>query len=636
MNSSVKAPFIVLGGDFNVPGLQWKTDDTTTPGNSLQSKIINIADDHGLDQKVDFPTRKDPVTGTENFLDLLFTTRPTLINDVHPSPGLSDHVAVVANVKIQATRPVKPPRTIFRWKDVDEASFVDAVAKLQSEFMQSSPLTRNVEENWNHFKNGLTNIINRTVPQKIARGRSRPSWLSTDLIRLCRKKERLYVKAIKSGSTSDWQIFKDLQKKVNHKVRSAKRSHLQEMTSTENPRQFWRFINSSRKDTTGIQVLKSDNSNITSDKGKAEILADQFSSVFTREEEADTTTNPVLPQSPYPDMLDITVSVDGVAKLLKDINISKAVGPDALPNKALKLAADTIAPMLTTIFQQSIDTGNLPSDWKKANVTPLFKKGSRVDPSNYRPVSLTSVCCKLLEHIIDSQLMKHIYGNHILNENQHAFRKGLSCESQLVMTMQDLTSNFDNQITTDIAVLDFSKAFDVVPHKKLIQKLEYYGVRGKVQNWIKSFLSERLQRVVVNGETSKWHNVESGVPQGTVLGPHLFLLFINDINNSVKGTTRLFADDCLLYHKIKSSADELSLQKDLDTLVAWADTWGMKFNPSKCNIMRITRKRNPEVPNYSMLGVNLEVKDEIPYLGVIIQSNLSWNRQTEKIGRAHV
>ena len=627
LKSGVKVPFIVLGGDFNIPGMEWKVDDVTYPLNRIQSEILNIAQDYNLDQRVDFPTRKDPVTGVENILDLLFTTRPSLIKNVHSNSGLSDHTAVVADVDIKASKTVKAPRIIFRWNDVDETEFVEAVSNLQTDFMDSSPQTCTVEENWNFFKDGLTCIINKLVPQKTARGRPRPSWLTTDLVRQCRKKERCYVKAVKSGSTSDWENFKALQKEVSKQVRGAKRSHLQEMTSTENPRQFWRFINSSRKDNSGVQVLKVNDTNITSDRGKADALANQFSSVFTKASEDDV--RPDLPPSPYADMPDIIVSTEGVAKLLRELNTSKAVGPDEIANKALKLAADVIAPILQVIFQQSLDSGILPSDWKKANVTPLFKKGSRSEPSNYRPVSLTSVSCKILEHVIDSQLMKHIENNKILNENQHAFRKGLSCESQLVMTMEDLTNNLDNNITTDIAVLDFSKAFDVVPHGKLIQKLGYYGVRGKVQNWIKAFLTGRLQRVVVNGEASKWHNVESGVPQGTVLGPHLFLLFINDINHAVRGTTRLFADDCLLYNKIQSSADELLLQNDLNTLVNWAETWGMKFNPSKCNIMRVSRKRNRGNPSYSMMGVNLEEKSEITYLGINIQSNLSWNSQTQ-------
>ncbi|XP_072050283.1 uncharacterized protein [Amphiura filiformis] len=317
LQSSVNVPFIVLGGDFNIPGMLWKVDDTTFPVNGLQSKILDIANDYNLDQRVDFPTRKDPVSGTENILDLLFTTRPSLIKNTRPSSGISDNIAVLADINIRAPRVSKAPRTNFRWKDVEEATFIESVSKLQTQFMRSSPKSKPIEENWNFFKDGLTNIINKTVPQKIAWGKPRPSWLSTDLVRQCRKKERSYVKAVKSGLPSDWDNFKTLQKKVNKEIHGAKRSHLQEMTSSENPRQFWRFINSSRKDSSGVQVLKVQDTNITSDKGKAETLADQFSSVFTKESVADS--KPELPPSPYPDMPNITVSVDGVAKLLKEL-----------------------------------------------------------------------------------------------------------------------------------------------------------------------------------------------------------------------------------------------------------------------------------------------------------------------------
>ena len=211
-------------------------------------------------------------------------------------------------------------------------------------------------------------------------------------------------------------------------------------------------------------------------------------------------------------MPDITVSVDGVLKLLRSLDVTKATGPDQIPNRALKLAADVIAPILAHIFQQSLDTGELPADWKKANITPLFKKGATSEPANYRPVSLTSVCCKLLEQIVDSQLMKHLDQHKILSENQHAFRRGRSCESQLILTFNDLASNHNDNITTDVAVLGFSKAFDVVPHQKLLHKIDFYGIRGKTKNWIAAFLTNRLQRVAVNGKFSSWHNVLSGVP----------------------------------------------------------------------------------------------------------------------------
>ena len=210
--------------------------------------------------------------------------------------------------------------------------------------------------------------------------------------------------------------------------------------------------------------------------------------------------------------------------------------------------------------------------------------------------------------------MKHLDQHKILSENQHAFWRGRSCESQLILTFNDLASNHNDNITTDVAVLDFSKAFDVVPHQKLLHKIDFYGIRGKTKNWIAAFLTKRLQRVAVNGKFSSWHNVLSGVPQGTVLGPHLFLLFINDIQAAVSGVTRLFADDCLIYRQIITEGDEKLLQTDLDNLIRWASTWDMRFNASKCKTMRISRERDPGEPAYEMNGERLEATKESTYL----------------------
>ena len=195
----------------------------------------------------------------------------------------------------------------------------------------------------------------------------------------------------------------------------------------------------------------------------------------------------------------IEVEPEGVLKLLKNININKAVGPDNIPNKALKLAAEELTPIVTFVFQQSMDEGYLPEDWRRADITPIFKKGSKAEPANYRPVSLTSVLCKHLEHIIDSHMMSHFDSFNILSDCQHAFRKMRSCETQLITTLHDLFSNHNQSITTDVAILDFSKAFDVVPHEHLLLKLNYYGIRDKTLDWIRAFLTHRQQRVVVNG-----------------------------------------------------------------------------------------------------------------------------------------
>ena len=196
------------------------------------------------------------------------------------------------------------------------------------------------------------------------------------------------------------------------------------------------------------------------------------------------------------------------------------------------------------------------------------------------------------------------------------------------MTINDLAKNLDEKATTDLITLDFSKAFDVTPHQKLLHKLDYYGIRSDNLRWVTNFLTKRLQRVCVNGKHSDWKPVLSGTPQGTVLGPHLFLLFINDIHDKVKSTTKLFADDCMLYRPIKSVNDVDILQQDLDAMVEWSQKWGMKFNPKKCESMRVTRKKKPGKSSYNLLGVTLEECKQTKYLGVVIQNDLRWNGQT--------
>ena len=251
---------------------------------------------------------------------------------------------------------------------------------------------------------------------------------------------------------------------------------------------------------------------------------------------------------------------------------------------------------------------------------------------NYRPVSLTCISSKVVEHIVYSSIANHLERNNILTPSQHGFRPGHSCETQLISAVDDWSKAINNGDKVDIAILDFSKAFDSVPHERLKSKLHLYGIRDKTLCWISSFLGNRRQRVILNGQTSDWSTVLSGVPQGTVLGPLLFLLYINDICDDIKSSIRLFADDCVLYRTIKSTIDSVALQSDLNCLVSWSDKWQMNFNIKKCFMMHMTRQRKHKTTHtYNMKGSPLSTVMSHPYLGVEIQSDLRWNDQIDKI-----
>ena len=395
-----------------------------------------------------------------------------------------------------------------------------------------------------------------------------------------------------------------------------------------NPRDFYRYINSQKKDTQGIPPLKRKNGKgvAQSDLEKAEEFNSQFMDVFNKNEH---TQVPLLDRS-APFMNAIAVSKDGVIKLPKGLNPqSKALGPDELHPRVLKELATELGPVFAHIFQQSIDTGEIPKEWSLANICPLFKKSDRSLACNYRPVSLTCVPCKLLEHIVCSNIMAHLDEYKLLSDRQHAFRKGRSCETQLTTVINDWDKILDNRGQVDTFILDFEKAFDTPPHELLKSKLFSYGIGGKTLKWIDSFLCFRQQRVVVNGVKSDWAPVLSGVPQGTVLGPLLFSLYINDILSDIESEIRLFADECVCYREIKDEEDTMKLQSDNDRLGSWARKWGMRFQPVKCNVMQLSRKRIKKI--HALEGTDIENVESSKFLGVTITSDLRWNTHVSNV-----
>ncbi len=334
----------------------------------------------------------------------------------------------------------------------------------------------------------------------------------------------------------------------------------------------------------------------------------------------------------------ITVSQLDVLMKIRALRKDAAAGPDGLTPRVLKEFEAQLAKPLEILFNKSIQTGEIPEDWRKANVTPIFKKGTKGDPGNYRPVSLTNVLCKLLESIIKDKLLHHLMANNLIKDTQHGFMPGRSCATNLTEFMDKVTRSVDEDKSVDIIYLDFAKASDKVPRQRLLDKLRAKKIDAKTVNWIENWLSNRTQVVSIQGEKSESCDVDSGVPQGTMLGPILFTVFIDDLELEVKRRLlevliRKFADDTKAAKVIGGPEDRDKLQVALDCLYDWADKWGMSFNVSKCKVMHVGRN-NPEY-EYTMRGQKLEMMDEERDIGVMITKNLKPSVQCEKAaGRA--
>ena len=549
-----------IAGDINLPDINW--EDNNIQGNNypiqINQLLIDTISDTGSEQVVTFPTRD------KNTLDVFITNRPSLIEKCKPMPGLSDHdiVFVQASTRVPRQRPLR--RQIRLWGKADTAGLHQSASEFTSEFTDQYSASTDIDTLWTSFRDYCIKAMDTHVPSKMTTTRYSQPWVNKKVKRASRRKKRAYRKARKTGKAEDLQRYKSLQKETQYECRKAHNKYVQDLVSDDKGgKKLFSFVKSKRCDSSGVSALKSDGVAHSDPHLKASLLNRQFCSVFTTE---DTTDLPTMKGNPFPDMHSFSIGLAGVTKLLRNLSPHKATGPDAIPTRFLKEVAADIAPALVLVFEASLQQGRVPEDWKNANVTPIFKKGDKSIPANYRPISLTSVCCKVLEHIIHSQVMSHLDSQKILTDQQHGFRKRRSCESQLIITLQDLAAGLDAGEQIDAILLDFSKAFDKVPHERLLIKLRHYGIRGNILSWIQSFLTGRSQKVLVEGQSSSSSPVTSGVPQGTVLGPLLFLLYINDLPDSVQSTTRLFADDSLLYRKIKSTVDLDILQEDLNRL----------------------------------------------------------------------
>ena len=478
LNQSNTSPYILLMGDFNFPGITWSSGhgqiSTPTYGSSLNNLFLDIINDTSLEQFVHLPTRQD------NILDLVFSSRPKISN-LYTVPGISDHDAItfVFDIIHKSTSSKNQHKVALYHKAYLQLIKNDLIT-FRDTFLHNDPQSRSVNQLRQEFKQAVNRAVIDHVPYKVNSSNNRLPWLNKQIKKDVKVRKRLYNKAKRSNLQHDWDAYHRMKNSINTKLKEAHNNHYRRLFDNSfsgNRRQFWNYIRAKRQDKHDIPTLFIDDQPIHSAKDKANALNSHFKSVFTEE---NLSTIPTMDShADVPSMPDTLISQ---SQLLTMLDEHKASGPDRISSYILKHCADELTPILYVIFNQSLSKCSLPNDWLKANICPVYKKGNRSNVTNYRPISLTFICAKIMEQIIYHSIMDHLNQNNILIENQHGFRSNHSCVTQLITLTEDISSALDHQKQIDIILLDLSKAFDTVPHERLLTKLRYYRINDSTYN----------------------------------------------------------------------------------------------------------------------------------------------------------
>ena len=594
-----------------------------------------------LHQHIEEPTRRRG-TDEPSLLDLVLTNEAMQVSDItHRAPiGKSDHDVILFNFHCYLD--YSQPRDKFTFAKGDYDAMREVLRVWKEEFVDIASQQVNdehrVEKCWRILKKKILELRDNFVPKSTVS--NKPSWKEKgsfpinererDAIREKNKKHRAWMSCKSPAKRQQAHLeYTRSRNKVRTLLRKAKRLFEKGIAAQckKNPKNFWSYTRSKLKTKSGIAPLLSIPGNNETlkfdDKEKADVLQDQFSSVFTLEPAGDIPT--LLRRTPH-EVNNIRVSDEMVLKLLTSLKIDRSSGPDEIHPMMLKELANELATPVALLFNMSIQDGALPEDWKKAFVSPIFKKGARNLAVNYRPISLTSILCKVLENILRQEIMEHLLLHSLLSKKQHGFITGRSTVTQLLTYIDECIQHIVNGDVVDAVYLDFWKAFDTVPHRRLLGKLQAYGIKGNILNWINAFLVGRSQEVRVNGVNSKSAPVISGIPQGSVLGPLLFVIYINDLLDNIESSGLLFADDTKLFRKVSTKSDAEKLQKDIQLLEDWSKIWLLDFNAEKCHILTLGRFEDiRHTSRYKICDAEMEHVYSEKDLGVTVDESLRFD-----------
>ena len=626
---------VLMCGDFNHPDIDWIKESSPESERHPATIFMEFVRDSFLIQHVSNPTHFKPHT-RPSLIDLIFTSEENMLENLkHSAPvGKSHHQCLffdfVCSVNASSRNNVKK----FNYSKADYSRMKQHV----DDFDISSKIEeKGIEEKWEVFALCISSAVENCVPKinpKQNDDRRKPKFWNDQTNQKVQVKREAYQTWLRSQNPKDYDLYAKARNKAKSECRKGENEYQKKIAreAKKNPKLFYSFVNSKMKVKAGIaDLVDSNGDTVSEDSEKAEVLNSFFCSVFTEERKEEVPTCEKKNDQDY--LNNIVFTKEKVLKKLKNLDPSKSGGPDEINARVLKELADEIAEPLADIFQCSMNEGKLPKVWKDANVTPLFKKGEKAKPNNYRPVSLTCILCKVMESVIRDELVLYLEESNLLSPFQHGFISHRSCTTNLLATLDAWTEMIDSGSSVDAIYLDFSKAFDSVPHLRLLEKLKAYGICEKLLYWIEDFLIGRRQRVCVNGAYSQWSPVTSGVPQGSCLGPVLFVIFINDLPEVVESLCQMYADDTKVFSKSDNEELKNKIQKDLDNLTMWADKWQLRFNADKCHVLHLGYRNQHHQYHMRKHDSDESVELAISYvekdLGVLVDNDLKFTQHIE-------
>ena len=623
---------IILMGDFNCKEVSWEEWTANSGEKSWGNFLLDLSIENIMTQWIKENTRYRGGE-TPSRLDLVFTKEPDIIEDIeYKTPlGKSDHVVLEFKIHSGWMGRNNEDHKVDRL-DYKRTNFTE-LRKFFKEADWSRLINASqIDEKWESFSNIYHEGVGRYVPKMSQKTRGKSDWYNKKCGEARKNKELAWKRWRRNRRQDLWEKYKLERNKYTSVCREEKRNYEKDIVDKckDQPKLFYKYVNSKMKHKEGIEVLKVNGIEYEDVADMTEVMNTHFHNVFTREKDfrelrVDEINGGCLQE--------IEVTLDSVKDIIRSLDVTKARGPDGISNWILKECIDELAGKLQVIIQCSLNEGKMPEDWKRADIVPIYKGGNREDPNNYRPVSLTSVVAKICERVIKGDWMKHLEDNKILTDRQFGFREGRSCMTNLVSFYSRVIDIVqEREGWADCIYLDLKKAFDKVPHKKLLWKLKNIGMLGgKLLCWMEDFLKDRVMRTVIKGVKSSWKKVISGVPQGTVLAPVMFLVYVNDMIDGVDSYMSMFADDTKILRRIHSKEDQVILQQDLEKVWKWSQTWEMEFNIKKCSVMEMGRSSRRLSTNYKLGNTVISKRKEEKDLGVTFTETLSPGIHINKI-----